>query len=133
MLYRHVFDKISTEFRGIWHVFVNFAALRRCEISEALTTSCIMYTNWRLKIYIWRLHFSSWLPKGDLRIFLISSPVDVNWMNSFCKKNYKSSFFFSACPGFPRSLLEHMHCEFFLPVINYCILIVCYSYYFSFL
>ena len=25
MLYRHVFDKISTEFRGVFHVFVNFA------------------------------------------------------------------------------------------------------------
>ena len=33
------------------------------------------YTNWRLKICIWRLYFSSWSPKGDLRIFLISSPV----------------------------------------------------------
>ena len=28
MLYRHVFDKISTEFRGILGVFVNFAGLR---------------------------------------------------------------------------------------------------------
>ena len=74
MLYRHVFGKISTEFRGILLVFVNFAALRQREIPEALTTSCIIYTNWRLKIYIWRLHFSSWSPKGDLRIFLISSP-----------------------------------------------------------
>ena len=27
MLYRHVFDKISPEFRGILHVFVNFADL----------------------------------------------------------------------------------------------------------
>ena len=36
MLYRHVFGKISTEFRGILRVFVNFAALRRREISEAL-------------------------------------------------------------------------------------------------
>ena len=42
MLYRHVFDKISTEFRGILRVFVNFAAFRRREISEALTTSCII-------------------------------------------------------------------------------------------
>ena len=37
MLYRHVFDKISTEFRGILGVFVNFAALRLREISEALS------------------------------------------------------------------------------------------------
>ena len=27
MLYRHVFDKISTEFRGFFRVFVNFADL----------------------------------------------------------------------------------------------------------
>ena len=43
MLYRHVFDKISTEFRGILRVFVNFAALRRREISEALTISFVIY------------------------------------------------------------------------------------------
>ena len=36
MLYRHVFDKISTEFRGISRVFVNFAALLLLKISEAL-------------------------------------------------------------------------------------------------
>ena len=35
MFYRHVFDKISTEFHGILRVFVNFAALRLREISEA--------------------------------------------------------------------------------------------------
>ena len=35
-------------------------------------------TNWRLKIWIWRLYFSSWSPKGDLRIFLISSPAHVH-------------------------------------------------------
>ena len=87
MLYRHVFDKISTEFRGILLVFVNFAALRRREIPEALTTSCIIYTNLRPKIYIWRLHFSSWSPKGDLRIFLISSP---GMSSSVCQ------FYFSA-------------------------------------
>jgi len=28
MLYRHVFDKSSTEFRGIFRVFVNFAGFR---------------------------------------------------------------------------------------------------------
>ena len=36
MLYRHVFDKIHTESRGIFRVFVNFAAPRPHEISEAL-------------------------------------------------------------------------------------------------
>ena len=34
MLYRHVFDKISTEFHSILRVFVNFVALRPREISE---------------------------------------------------------------------------------------------------
>ena len=43
MLYRHVFDKISNAFRGILRVFVNFTALRRSEISEALTLSCVIY------------------------------------------------------------------------------------------
>ena len=40
--------------------------------------SCIIYIyrNWRLKICIWRLYFSNWSPKGDLRIFLISNPVE---------------------------------------------------------
>ena len=33
------------------------------------------YTNWRLKIFIWRLYFSSQSPNGDLKIFLILSPV----------------------------------------------------------
>ena len=36
MLYRHVFDKISTEFHGIFRVFVDFAAPQPREISEAL-------------------------------------------------------------------------------------------------
>ena len=36
MLYRHVFDKISTELGGIFCVFVNFAAPRLRKISEAL-------------------------------------------------------------------------------------------------
>ena len=43
MLYRHVFDKISTEFRGILRVFVNFTVQRPREISEALTLSCVIY------------------------------------------------------------------------------------------
>ena len=43
MLYRHVIDRISTEFCGILGVFVNFAALLRREISEALTMSCVIY------------------------------------------------------------------------------------------
>ena len=43
MLYRHVLDMISTEFRAILRVFVNFAALRRRKMSEALTMSCAIY------------------------------------------------------------------------------------------
>ena len=34
------------------------------------------FTNWRLKICIWRLYFSGWSPQGDLKIFLISSPAE---------------------------------------------------------
>ena len=34
----------------------------------------LRYANWRLKICILRLYFSSWSPEIDLRIFLISSP-----------------------------------------------------------
>ena len=37
MLYRHVFDKIITEFHGISRIYLNFAALRPREISEALS------------------------------------------------------------------------------------------------
>ena len=36
MLYRHVFDTFSTEFRGISRIYLNFAAPRQREISEAL-------------------------------------------------------------------------------------------------
>ena len=32
----------------------------------------------KLKICIWQLYFSSWLQKGNLTIFLISSPVKQN-------------------------------------------------------
>ena len=43
MLYRHVFDKISTESGGILRVFMNSAAPQLCEISEAHTMSCAIY------------------------------------------------------------------------------------------
>ena len=39
MLYRHVFDKISTEFGGIFRVFVNFADL--LEFCGSMTTQNI--------------------------------------------------------------------------------------------
>ena len=81
MLNRQVFDKISTEFRGILRAFVNFADLPEFHaFATARNTTSpelrhLHDSNWRLKICIWRLYFSSWSPKGDLRIFLISSPV----------------------------------------------------------
>ena len=81
MLYRYVFDKISTEFRQILRAFVNFADLPEFHgFATARNTTSpelrhLHDTNWRLKICIWRLYFSSWSPKGDLRIFSISSPV----------------------------------------------------------
>ena len=79
MLYRQVFDKISTEFRGILRAFVNFADLPEFHaFATARNTTSpelrhLHDSNWRLKICIWRLYFSSWSPKGDLRISLISS------------------------------------------------------------
>ena len=48
MLYRHVFDKISTEFRGILRVFVNFAALLLLEISEAPYLWAVSFTYYKL-------------------------------------------------------------------------------------
>ena len=48
MLYRHVLDKISTEFRGISRVFVNFAALLLLEISEALYLWAASFTLYKL-------------------------------------------------------------------------------------
>ena len=48
MLYRHVFDKISTEFRGILRVFVNFVALRPREISEALSLWAAPFTLYKV-------------------------------------------------------------------------------------
>ena len=42
---RHVFDKISTEFRGILRAFVNFTASRPCEIRQALSwVICMIQT-----------------------------------------------------------------------------------------
>ena len=36
------------------------------------------YTNWWLKIHIWRLYFSSWSPKGDLTIFFNFEPCNMD-------------------------------------------------------
>ena len=43
-----VFDTISTEFRGISHVFVNFAALLLLEVSEALYLWAASFTFYKL-------------------------------------------------------------------------------------
>ena len=43
-----VFDTISTEFRGISHVFVNFAALLLLEVSEALYLRAASFTCYKL-------------------------------------------------------------------------------------
>ena len=81
MLYRHVFDKISTEFLGILRAFVNledvpeFLGFATTQNITSPELRHLQYTNWQLKICIWRLYFSSWSPKGDLKIFLLSSPV----------------------------------------------------------
>ena len=48
MLYRHVFDEISTEFRGILRVFVNFTAPLMLEISEALYLWAVSFTFYKL-------------------------------------------------------------------------------------
>ena len=55
---------------------------RLCDGAKYQWAASFTYTNWRLKICIWRLYFSSWSPKGDLRIFLILSPVVASIHNS---------------------------------------------------
>ena len=81
MLYRHISHKISTKFCGILRALVSFTDLPEL---HGFTTARnipspelrhLHYKNWRLKICIWRLYFSSCLPKGDLMIFLNSSPA----------------------------------------------------------
>ena len=72
------------------------------------------YTNWWLKICIWQLYFSSWWPKGDLRIFFISSPglwlcgmVISNIMHEGCH-SLAAHF---ACHSEWRACLEFCHLE----------------------
>ena len=48
-MYRHVFDKISTEFRGISRIYLNFVAPRPREISEVLAdwqTDWLLIADW---------------------------------------------------------------------------------------
>ena len=90
MLYRHVFDKIFTEFCSSLRAFVNFADLpefHRFMTAQNITSPELRhwhYTKWWLKICIWQLYFSSWLPKGDPRLFFISSPV--RWSSLLIKQ-----------------------------------------------
>ena len=88
MLYQHVFDKISGKLRSILLVFVNFAGF--CRFTRIswhrdrpkyqkpwyYELHHLHYTNWWLKICIWRLYFYSW-SRDKLRTFLILSPVTV--------------------------------------------------------
>ena len=52
MLYRHVFVKISTEFRRISRIYQNFAAPRLREISEALSNGTYLKAMQFLKVGI---------------------------------------------------------------------------------
>ena len=64
--------------------FLWISRLRSCSKYQKPCTYELRHlhiTNWRLKIYIWRLHFSGWSPKGDLKIFLTSSPVYLLYMS----------------------------------------------------
>ena len=86
MLYRLDLIRFLVNSTVIRVFFVNFMGFRRFTWILQLRNRAkyqkpwyfelphLHYTNWCLKICIWRLCFSSWSPKGDLRIFLILSP-----------------------------------------------------------
>ena len=117
MLYRQVFDKISTEFRGILRAFVNFADLPEFHgFATARNTTSpelrhLHDSNWWLKICIWRLYFCSWSPKGDLRIFLISSPDMLAWRYEFYFLVTKT-IFYSLTPLVRKILFCHPEIKF---------------------
>ena len=127
MLCRQVFDKISREFHGISHIIVNFTGFCRFTWNSRLS-DCAKYqkpswycelvhlhhTNWGLKICTWRLHFSSLSPKGNLKIFLISSPV--KWYGVAQKKHRKFEE--------TDSSLLVLYCHFFAPCFtsHHCLL-----------
>ena len=63
---------------AVFRVFLWISRLCSCSKYQKPCTYELLHLhviNWRLKICIWRLYFSGWLPKGDLKIFLISSPA----------------------------------------------------------
>ena len=61
MLYRHVFDKISTEFRGIFRVFVNFAGFRGFTWISRLRDRAKYQKPWNTHLFLgwwrWGLHY----------------------------------------------------------------------------
>ena len=78
-------------------VFCEFLWISRLRYCSKYQKPCtyelrhLHITNWRLKICIWRLHFSGWSPKGDLKIFLISSPGWPWWNgNSITNREHKN-------------------------------------------
>ena len=70
---------------AVFCVFLWISRLRSCSKYQKTCTYELRhfhFTNWRLKICIWRLYFSGWSPKGDLTFFLISSPDYQSWKGS---------------------------------------------------
>ena len=68
---------------AVFRVFLWISRPRSCSKYQKPCTyelRHLHFTNWRLKICIWRLYFSGWSPKGDLKIFLISSPEIPFWL-----------------------------------------------------
>ena len=62
---------------AVFGVFWWISRLRSCwKYQKSCTYELrhLHFTNWRLKICVWRPYLSGWSPKGDLKIFLISSP-----------------------------------------------------------
>ena len=92
MLYRHVFDKISTEFRGISRVFVNFAALLLLKISEALYLSAASFTFYKLATKNLNLVtiFLRLVAKRWPEDFFNSKPYKGTCMKHLEKKSYRN-------------------------------------------
>lgn len=89
MLCWHVFVKISSEFRGILHVLVTSAGFHRFTWISQLPAKYQKPWNYELRhlhYTNWRLYFFSWLPIGDLKIFLILSTalVLIQLLFQFC-------------------------------------------------
>ena len=64
---------------AVFGVFLRISRLCSCwKYQKSCTYELrhLHFTNWWLKICVWRLYLSGWSPKGDLKIFLISSPAE---------------------------------------------------------